>query len=287
MIDNVILNRIARALEKIAKNTKPNSKQLEIGNIDGLGYHLTDKQKEDFDKQGYSYEIDEHYVGEGFKINLLTPKDQEKMDTKEHQDCENNKNDSSLLKRCLDELAEQDKIKNKEKHEQKELETKMLIGEFIGSCKQYFVDIHIHRFVLPNDYERVDHMIQNLLELYEKKLPYLTRNPDVEFKLIYLSLTKSVQLEINRNIKKILDIKINPYQTELNKINKFLDCITASWRDFKKEHQAEQEQQMPNIDCPMGRNGYQCVKTAASCLDKNCPNYRTNRQIHDMIHDKK
>jgi hypothetical protein len=172
-----------------------------------------------------------------------------------------------LMSKNLDKLAEQDK----EKNEQRDLETKLLIGKFIGTCKQYFFDVHIHRNILPTDYKKVNHTVQDLLEVYEEYLPYIMRNPDYKFGLIYLVIMPTRQLDINIRIKDILNITINLYQTEINRINDFLECITTSWRDFKKEHQAEQEQLQSKNDCPQGRNNYQCVKSVGGCLDPQCP----------------
>lgn len=181
---------------------------------------------------------------------------------------------------CLDKMAEQDKEKNKEKNEQRDIETKMVIGAFIGSCQQYFVDVHIHRNILPNDYEQVDHRIGDLLELYEKKLPYLMRNTDCKFKIVSRAERKIISnpmtLEYHDLISKILNPNDDNYcESHIELINEFIDCITESWRDFKKEYKAQQEQLRQKVDCPQGRNGYQCVKTAASCLDPKCPEYKT------------
>lgn len=205
-----------RQMVRLKNENRELKKQIK----NSVGYHLTDKQKYELSMQGYSYQIPDYKQDECCDIMKNADDDAKERFTE-----------------FLDKLAEQDK----EKNEQRDLETKLLIGKFIGTCKEYFFDVHIHRNILPTDYKKVNHTVQDLLEVYEEYLPYIMRNPDHKFGLIYLVIMPTRQLDINIRIKDILNITINPYQTEINRINDFLECITTSWRDFKKEHQANED----------------------------------------------
>lgn len=258
--------------ESVLKQMKDNlQKSLDLKDSD-----LTDKQKEDLSKQGYSMEIQDG--DDGLRVKVLMPK-QEEYKFEQFEECKPFTN--------LDELAEKLASDDKENKEQRDIETKLLIGKFIGTCKQYFFDVHIHRFVLPNDYERVDHIVQELLELYEDNLAYLMRNPDCKFKILTHgemhkdhTSPNGTQHSIRRKILAVFSLESNDFNREI--LNNFIDCITESWRDFKKEHQEEQDQLQPKIDCPQGRNGYQCVKTTDNnCLDPKCSEYKGQQTFEE------
>jgi hypothetical protein len=98
-------------------------------------------------------------------------------------------------------------IKDSQEREQR---IKELVNEFVNNSYDYFVTMHTQRHVFPlASSTELDQKIQSLLELYERKLPYLMRNPDVVFQTLE-HLDKALRLEdeseedVNDFIEKIL-----------------------------------------------------------------------------------
>ena len=117
-----------------------------------------------------------------------------------------------------------------EDQQTKDNHTKELINQFLESC-DYFKAMHSERQVFPSlTYLALDHRVKSLLELYERQLPYLMRNPDCKFQTAdtYSIASEDIILGINRALC------LEDESTE--DVNIFIAVLLVSWRNFKLQN---------------------------------------------------
>ena len=132
----------------------------------------------------------------------------------------------------MDKLANSlEEIKNTQKRDQR---IKKLANEFVNNSHDYFVTMHREKHVFPwASSKQLDQRIQSLLELYERKLPYLMRNPDVVFQTLEeLETDNMVQNQIITGINEAL--KLDDESEEA--VNDFIEKILIAWNRFKQEN---------------------------------------------------
>lgn len=136
------------------------------------------------------------------------------------------KNNIEKYKKLYD-LAQEIIIKERDQ------QIKELTNEFVNTSYDYFVTIHCGRHIFPWVYStELDQRIQSLIELYERKLPYLMRNPDVVFQTLdHLETDNIVQNEIIKGINTALKLEDESEED----VNDFIGKLLDSWSIFKQQ----------------------------------------------------
>jgi ABC-type ATPase involved in cell division len=94
--------------------------------------------------------------------------------------------------------------------------------------------MHCERHVFPlASSTELDQRIRSLLELYERKLPYLMRNPDVVFQTLeHLETDNMVQNQIITGINKALRLEDESEED----VNDFIEKILTAFNKFKQQN---------------------------------------------------
>jgi hypothetical protein len=118
--------------------------------------------------------------------------------------------------------------------QEKEQRIKELVNEFVNNSYDYFVTMHCERHVFPlASSTELDQRIQSLLELYERKLPYLMRNPDVVFQTLeHLEADNMVQNQIITGINEALRLDDESEED----VNDFIEKILTAFNKFKQQN---------------------------------------------------
>ena len=123
----------------------------------------------------------------------------------------------------MEELANSpEAIKDSQEREQR---IKELVNKFVNNSYEH---------VFPRgDFTELDQRIQFLLELYERKLPYLMRNPDVVFQTLeHLETDNMVQNQIITGINEALRLDDESEED----VNDFIEKILTAWNKFKQQN---------------------------------------------------